>query len=80
MLDYPIERLHLKGFGGRVQYAQFLHDGSEIQFGKPMRNASYQEDLESSDLILILPVVKPDIEIPVVELIMNDEPDSVAYE
>ena len=61
----------LEGYKGKVKYAQFLHDGSEIKFGKPRHNVTHQESLEEKDLMLILPMVKPDIEIPVIELILN---------
>lgn len=71
LLDYPMKWLKLEGYAGKVKYAQFLHDGSEIQFGKPRHNVTHQENLEEKDLMLILPMVKPDVEIPVIELILN---------
>lgn len=72
LLEYPMQWYTLKGFGGKVKYAQFLHDGSEIQFGEPRHNVTYQETRAESDVILLLPVVKPKTEIPVVELILQD--------
>lgn len=71
LLDYPMKWFTLKGFGGKVKYAQFLHDGSEIKFGKPRHNVTHQESLAEEDVILILPMVKPNIEIPVIELILE---------
>ena len=71
LLDYPLKRFTLNGFGGKVKYAQFLHDGSELKFGKPRHNVTYQEKKEDEDIILILPVAKPSFEIPVIELILN---------
>jgi len=71
LLDYPMKWFKLEGYKGKVKYAQFLHDGSEIKFGKPRHNVTHQESLEEKDLMLILPMVKPDIEIPVIELILN---------
>ncbi|HCC71841.1 MAG TPA: alpha-L-fucosidase [Bacteroidales bacterium] len=71
LLDYPLHRYTLKGYAGKVKYAQFLHDGSEIIFGKPRHNVTYQEERQKDDLILILPVLKPDVEIPVIELILE---------
>ncbi len=71
LLDYPMKWLKLPGYGGKVKYAQFLHDGSEILFGKPRHNVTHQESLEEEDLMLILPMVKPNVEIPVIELILN---------
>ncbi|MFC2107734.1 hypothetical protein ACFLRY_05320 [Bacteroidota bacterium] len=61
----------LKGYEGKVKYAQFLHDGSEIKFGKPRHNVTHQETKGEDDIILILPMVKPNVEIPVIELILN---------
>lgn len=74
LLDYPMARLWLRGYAGRIDYAQFLHDGSEIQWGKPRPNVTYQEDLPDEDLILMLPLVKPPVEIPVIELFLTDAP------
>ena len=71
LLDYPMGRLTLKGFGGKIKYAQFLHDASEIKFGNPRHNVTYQESKKAGDLILLLPVVKPNIEIPVIELYLK---------
>lgn len=71
LLDYPMKWFTLKGFAGKVKYAQFLHDGSEIQFGQPRHNVTHQETLAEEDVILILPMVKPNVEVPVIELILN---------
>ncbi len=71
LLDYPMKWLSLKGFAGKVKYAQFLHDGSEIKFGKPRHNVTHQEKLGEEEIILILPMVKPNMEIPVIELILE---------
>jgi len=72
LLNYPLQRYTMKGFGGKVKYAQFLHDASEIQFGEPRHNVTYQESRAEEDIILLLPVVKPNVEIPVIELILED--------
>lgn len=71
LLDYPMKWLSLKGFGDEVKYAQFLHDGSEILFGEPRHNVTHQEKRGKDDLILILPMVKPNVKIAVIELILN---------
>lgn len=71
LLDYPMQWFTLKGFGGKVKYAQFLHDGSEIQFGKPRSNVTHQETLAEEDLMLVLPIIKPNIEVPVIELFLK---------
>jgi len=46
-----------------------FHDGSEIKFGEPQHNATRRETLAEEDVILILTMVKPNVEIPMIELI-----------
>lgn len=70
LLDYPMQYLTLPGYDGKVKYIQFLHDGSEIQYSKS-RGPWGQEALETGDLNLTLPVVKPNVEIPVIEVILK---------
>ena len=71
LLDYPMKWYTLKGFAGKVKYAQFLHDASEIKFGEPRHNVTHQESRAEKDLILVLPMVKPNTEIPVIELFLE---------
>ncbi|MDR2472438.1 MAG: alpha-L-fucosidase [Tannerella sp.] len=60
LLDYPMGTLKLPGYKGKVKYAQFLHDNSEIRFRE-----------NGDDISLSLPVLKPNYEIPVVEIILK---------
>jgi alpha-L-fucosidase len=64
---WPFKVLLLEGLAGKVSYARFLHDGSEV-----LINASDWElrQLHVSDttLVLSLPVKKPDVIVPVIEL------------
>lgn len=71
LLDYPLQNFTLKGMNGKVKYAQFLHDASEIQM-KEKHGYWIKEEVAAGDLNLSLPVVKPNVEIPVIELILND--------
>ncbi len=66
LLDYPLQNLTLPGYAGKVKYAQFLHDASEIKFSQPT-----SEGAPSNDLNLSLPVIKPNVEIPVIELMLK---------
>ncbi|MEC5147094.1 alpha-L-fucosidase [Chitinophaga sp. 212800010-3] len=61
LLDYPLQRFELPGMKGKVKYAQLLNDGSEVKM----------HDNDKGDIALDLPVRKPDVEIPVVELILQ---------
>ena len=70
LLDYPLQNFLLRGYGDKVKYAQFLHDASEINIGKPRGHWIKQETGEN-DITLILPVNKPNVEIPVIELFLK---------
>jgi len=61
LYDYPKGKLVLPGYKGKVKYAQFLNDASEILYKNP----------DSDDLVLTLPVKKPPYEIPVIELMLE---------
>jgi alpha-L-fucosidase len=62
LLSYPMGSVVLKDIAGKVKYIQFLHDASEIKFRKAEN---------SNDLNLELPVLKPDSEIPVLEIYLK---------
>lgn len=70
LLDYPLQNFTLKGMKGKIKYAQFLHDASEILIKDP---GGYwaKEKLGEGDVNLALPVNKPNVEIPVIELILK---------
>jgi alpha-L-fucosidase len=70
LLDYPLNNLNLSGYKGKVKYAQFLHDASEIKIVEPRIRQSEQTD-NSNNVTLSLPVRKPNVEIPVIELMLN---------
>ena len=70
LLDYPLQNFNLPGYKGKIKYAQFLHDASEIKISKPHGYWMKQKTGEN-DVNLSLPVVKPDVEIPVIELFLN---------
>jgi alpha-L-fucosidase len=55
--------LKLANMADKIKYVQFLHDASEIRFGV--------SDESKNDLILVLPVLKPQVEIPVLEIFLK---------
>ena len=68
----PVRGFRLPGYKGKVKYAQFLHDASELQIIPPYRHPGQGDiNLPENDLYLSLPVNKPNVEIPVIELILN---------
>ncbi|MET3887114.1 hypothetical protein [Niastella sp. OAS944] len=58
MMQYRAS-ITLQGYKGKVKYAQFLHDNSEIKYQAAADN--------SADLLLQLPQ-KPNMQVPVIEL------------
>jgi alpha-L-fucosidase len=75
VLEWPMGVLALDGFAGRVEYAQLLHDASEVPFTEKggefgFMPGSRDKGAENS-LTLRLPVRKPDVEIPVIELFLK---------
>ncbi len=70
LLDYPLQNFLMRGYGDKVKYAQFLHDASEIKIGKPHGYWIEQEQSEN-DINLLLPVNKPNVEIPGIELFLK---------
>jgi len=72
LLDYPLKNYTLKGMKGKIKYAQFLHDASEIQIkNRHGYGAMKNSGMNENDVNIALPVNKPDVEIPVIELILN---------
>ena len=71
LLEWPIKSLPVK-FWDRIAYAQFLHDGSEVLIGKPywkrIDNGDDKSDLRGT---FELPVVKPEVEVPVIEVFLK---------
>ena len=60
LTDYNTQTLVLPGYKDKIKYAQFLHDASEVR---------YKE--QGNDIVLILPISKPNVEVPVIELVLQ---------
>ena len=72
LFDYPYKFLELEGFAGKVDYAQFLHDGSELLFREGDPGHFSEGQSRSGELLVInLPEVKPDVIVPVIELMLK---------
>ena len=69
---YPFSHIQLPGMAGKVKYAQFLHDGSEIKFTEGAVK-HFSEGAAKSDglLVLEIPPVNPNCVVPVVELFLE---------
>ncbi len=74
ILSWPLRHIHLEGFAGRLRYAQFVHDGSEVRFrdANPEAVAQNTEMAEEAGAtILELPIIRPDVAVPVIELFLK---------
>lgn len=72
LLEWPMETIFLEGYAGKVKYAQFLHDGSEIIL-KPNRKTTWMDETAvENQLVAEIPITKPPVEVPVIELFLKD--------
>ena len=73
VLAWPFKHLHLDGFAGKVGYAQLLNDASEVPMRPLAESLSHHggEQKDRATLTLELPVRKPDVAVPVIELFMK---------
>lgn len=60
LFDYPDGKLVLHGYKGKIRYAQFLNDASELLY-----------KTSGDDVVVTLPAKKPPYDIPVVELMLK---------
>lgn len=65
IFSWPMEAIYLDGLAGKVEYAQFLNDASEVQM--------HVEQDDTHTLTLHLPTHQPDVLVPVIELFLKEE-------
>ena len=70
LLDYPLQKFTLKGMKGKIKYTQFLNDASEIKISNPVGHW-IKEEVAEGDVNLVLPVTKPPVEVPVIEVFLK---------
>lgn len=72
LIDYPMGRLPI-GFEDKVDYVQFLHDGSELFIKKipEWQLHHIQSDASEFTGFIELPIQKPNVEIPVIEIYLK---------
>lgn len=77
VFSWPFRHIHLEGMADRVEYAQLLNDASEIKM--LIRKSDGEQDYgamtegrSGSLLTLEIPVKKPNVAVPVIELFLKD--------
>jgi alpha-L-fucosidase len=75
LFAWPYEAVHLPGLAGRVRHAQFLHDASQVRTEVlPVGHESALTDaIGGPALTLWLPVRRPDVAVPVIELFLAED-------
>ena len=72
LMNWPFKHVHLPGLYGKIAYAQLLHDGSEIKIvSSPSAPSNVTAQSPAQAETLLLPVNKPDVEVPVIELFLK---------
>ena len=74
LFAWPFQHVHLPGLAGRVEYAQLLNDASEVRMLELDPHAEAQNMTMTGEeglLTLQLPVQRPDVAVPVVELFLK---------
>ncbi len=66
LYTWPFGHITLPGLAGRIRYVQLLSDGSEIKFKDVVENGAVTKNAE-----LQLPTIKPDVLVPVLEIILK---------
>jgi alpha-L-fucosidase len=73
VFTWPFRQLILPGLAGKVEYIQLLNDASEIPFRKLGDQTNFDQAPPVGDnIVLSLPVVKPDVIVPVLEIFLKE--------
>lgn len=69
---YPFAHIQIKGLAGKVKYAQFLNDASEVEFTEGGVKHFSEGTSKADDLLVLeIPSVKPHTVVPVIELFLK---------
>jgi len=70
---WPFKDIYCPGLKGKVEYAQFLHDASEVQIGDVAEAswAGMADHAGQTPAAVHVPIIKPNVEVPVVELFLK---------
>ena len=68
---WPFQFLHLDGLAGKVEYAQLLNDASEVKMDAYGDWYKQHDERSQDTLTLQLPIKKPNVTVPVIELFLK---------
>jgi alpha-L-fucosidase len=73
--SWPFKHIHLENMAGKIEYAQLLNDASEIIFSEAkddgMPHSYITVRQKPGSVVLNLPIAKPNVEVPVIELFLK---------
>lgn len=72
--SWPFRHIHFEGLADRIAYAQFLHDASEVKWLSPVPHVDSNTGVAVPEgmITLELPVRKPNVTVPVIEILLRD--------
>ncbi len=74
--QWPFEHVYLHGLGGKIAFARFLHDHSEVRFAdrspEGLLRGVANGNSARSLVDLHIPVRRPEVAVPVIELFLRD--------
>jgi len=80
LFAWPFGFVHLPGLAGKVEYAQLLNDASELRLQEPDPEqeayATTPGAQPAGTLIIKLPIQRPPVAVPVLELFLKDGADA----
>lgn len=74
IFNWPFRHIHCDGLAGKVAYAQFLHDASEVKFSEPGQNrrqSPIDAGVRDGSVMFEVPVRKPNQIVPVIEIFLK---------
>ena len=72
LMEYPYAFLEFPGLADKIDYAQFLHDGSEILYTlNKVEHFSESTSSRENMVAFTMPYVKPDVIVPVIEVFLK---------
>ncbi|QPB23962.1 alpha-L-fucosidase (plasmid) [Rhizobium sp. 007] len=74
LFNWPFRHLHFDALAGKIEYAQFLHDGSEVAWLKPSGNTLWKNSqfpVGEDAVSFVLPVRRPSVTVPVIEVFLK---------
>ena len=74
LIEYPFKHIKMKDLADKIEYAQFLHDGSEILFHSSTEkkvHTNLELGVSDNEIVFNIPPVQPNVITPVIEVFLK---------